>query len=157
MQRGHRHPHPRAVAIQLERWHRVSLYFVFAMLTLSGALWLVFHYFVLVPGAFGLRHHPLEIWCLKLHGAFAMLALLFVGSLMAHHVKRAWHLRRNRASGTIAVAVNAFLIATGYLLYYFGGEDTRPWISALHWGVGMAIPIVLFLHIRFGRRTQVKH
>ena len=43
------------------------------------------------------------------------------------------------------------LTLTGYLLYYAGGEETRPVISILHWVLGLVVPAVLAWHIVHGR------
>ena len=67
----------------------------------TGALWLLFHYFVRVHGEFGDRPHALEIWWLRLHGAAAMLTLLVLGSLVPIHVRRGWHQRKNLLAGAI--------------------------------------------------------
>jgi hypothetical protein len=50
------------------------------------------------------------------------------------------------------------LTLSGYALYYFGSEDARPWISVLHWGIGIVAPLVLVWHIVSGRSaTPHKH
>jgi hypothetical protein len=43
------------------------------------------------------------------------------------------------------------LTVTGYLLYYAGGEETRPVISLVHWVVGLAVPALLTWHVLSGR------
>jgi hypothetical protein len=120
----------------------------------SGALWLLFHYFLRVHGQFGEAPHPLESWWLRLHGAAAMLVLVVLGSLLPVHVRRGWHQRRNLLAGTILGAIGLLLIASGYALYYFGGEELRPWISAFHWVVGLSALPLLMWHISRGRRAS---
>ena len=68
-----------------------------------------------------------------------MLTLVALGSLLLTHLRRAWLLGRNRASGAGLAAVLALLVGTGYALYYFGGEDARPLISLVHWLLGLAV------------------
>jgi hypothetical protein len=46
------------------------------------------------------------------------------------------------------------LITSGYALYYFGSEESRPWISLLHWVLGLGAPLLLLWHIVSGRRTR---
>jgi hypothetical protein len=46
------------------------------------------------------------------------------------------------------------LTVTGYLLYYAGGEDSRPVISALHWAPGLAVPALVAWHVTSGRRRN---
>ena len=124
------------------------------LLLVSGALWLLFHYFVRVHGQFGEAPHPLESWWLRLHGAAAMLVLIVLGSLLPVHVRRGWHQRRNLLAGTILGAVGLLLIASGYALYYFGGEELRPWISVFHWVVGLSALPLLIWHILRGRHAS---
>ncbi len=137
--------------MRLTSGHRHWVYWVAAALFASGALWLVFHYFVQVEGAFGPAPHPLEHWWLRLHGAAAMLALLVVGSLLPIHVRRGWHQRRNLRLGIVLSSALLLLTLSGYALYYFGGEEARPWISVFHWGIGILSPLVLVWHIASGR------
>ncbi|MDB6171107.1 MAG: hypothetical protein JWL59_418 [Chthoniobacteraceae bacterium] len=87
---------------------------------------------------------------LKVHGAAAMAALLVLGALSLH-VKRGWKAQRNRLSGLFLLAVNAFLIATGYGLYYAGGEQFRLWLSRWHAWIGLALLLVLPAHILAGK------
>ena len=140
--------------MKLSTGHRRWVYWSAAGLLASGALWLVFHYFVRTRGEFGDTAHPLEIWWLRLHGGCAMLALVVMGSLLPVHVRRGWHQRKNLFAGCMLGALALLLIATGYALYYIGDEVTRPWISALHWGVGLGAPLVLIWHVWRGRRAR---
>jgi uncharacterized membrane protein len=34
----------------------------------------------------------------------------------------------NRWNGSVMVVLNAILIITAFGLYYFGGEEARPWM-----------------------------
>jgi len=57
--------------------------------------------------------------------------------------------------GIVSSSLLLLLTVTGYLLYYAGGEDTRPVISALHWVVGLSVPALLVWHVVAGRRRSV--
>jgi predicted permease len=140
--------------MRLSHGHRGWVYWSGALLLVSGTLWLLFHYFLRVHGQFGEAPHPLESWWLRLHGAAAMLGLVVLGSLLPVHVRRGWHQRRNLLAGTILGAVGLLLIASGYALYYFGGEELRPWISAFHWMVGLSALPLLVWHISRGREAS---
>ena len=48
------------------------------------------------------------------------------------------------------------LIATGYALYYASSEELRPWISAIHWGIGLALIPFMILHDWFGKNTAAR-
>lgn len=131
--------------------HQAWIYAVFSLLFASGALWLIFHYFIQIEGEFGPAMHPLEPWWLKLHGASVMVFLFLMGTLLLSHMETAWRIKRNLPTGIAFVTFNAALIITGYLLYYFGGEQTRPIISLVHWIVGLAAPVFVGVHVWRGR------
>ncbi len=141
--------------IRLGPRHKKSLYAGFALLWLSGALWLAFHYFLRTEGAFGPEAHPLEAWWLRLHGLMAMAALVLAGSLAPNHIRLAWNRRRNHRSGLPMLALTVWLAGTGYALYYFPSDDNAAWLPLLHWIAGLALPLLLGLHIRLGRRRAL--
>jgi hypothetical protein len=138
--------------VRLEPRYRGALYAAFAVLTISGAVWLLADW----------RKNPLEpdVWqeiapvMLMLHGGAAMVALLLLGALVPLHVRRAWRSGRNRLTGPVMIAVNTVLIATAFELYYAGSETLRPWVSDLHIVVGIALPPALLVHVWLGRRTR---
>lgn len=112
----------------------------------SGVLWLVFHYFMVRSGAFGPERSPLEPWWLKLHGAFAFLAVWTGGLLWGLHVVHGWRLKRRRWSGSLLFGLVLLLVASGYLLYYASDERARAAISLVHWIVGLALPLLYLAH-----------
>jgi len=138
--------------VRLEPRYRAALYAAFAILTVTGAVWLVADW----------RKDPMEpdLWqeiaprMLMLHGGAAMICLLLLGALVPMHVRRAWRTGRNRLTGPIMVAVNAVLIVTAFGLYYAGSETLRPWASDVHIAVGIALPLSLLVHVWLGRRTR---
>lgn len=140
--------------MRLSTGHRKWLYWSGTALFATGAVWLVFHYFLRGHGDFGEVPHPLEVWWLRLHGACAMLMLIVLGSLLPLHVRRGWHQRKNLIPGCVVTGVALLLIVSGYALYYYGGEEARPWISAIHWIFGLGTPPLLVWHIASGRKTQ---
>lgn len=131
------------------RW---TLYIVGIGVWLSGGLWLIFHYFLVQQGEFGPINSPLEPWWLKLHGAFAFAAIWVFGLLWAVHITKLWTHKRRRWSGGILTGVFLVLIITGYLLYYVGDDRVRPFISTVHWVIGLGCPLFFFLH-RLKRRN----
>lgn len=139
--------------------HRRFVFGVFALLVASAALWLAFHYFVVSDGPFGPERHPLETWSLRLHGAAAMAALLLVGSLLPDHVRLGWLRRRNLASAIPLAALVAFLVVTGYGLYYAADEDLRGGLSLAHWLAGFASGVAFLVHAfrRKSRRPARSH
>ena len=82
--------------------HRYLVWPIVLGVWLSGALWLVFHDFLMRPGEFGLTAHPLEQWWLRAHGAFAFASLWLLGFLSVAHVGGRWAWRRQRRSGPVS-------------------------------------------------------
>jgi hypothetical protein len=91
---------------------------------------------------------------MKIHGAAAMAILVLVGMLLNGHVRLAWGARRNRGNGSLFLGAFGLLTITGYGLYYVGGESLRAWTSWTHLAVGLALPLLLVLHIWLGKRTR---
>ena len=146
--------HKRHVNLRMERWHRRCVYAACILLTASGILWLVAHYWLRVPGEFGETVHPLEPWSMKIHGAAAMLMLFFVGSLLNAHIRRALKSGRNLASGWSMIAILSALTVSGYALYYIAGEADRPVWSAVHWVIGLALPVWVIVHVMLGKSSR---
>jgi len=135
--------------------HRRALYGVFLGVWLSGALWLLFHYFFATQGEFGPTPNIMEKWWLRLHGLFAFAALVTVGSVLPVHARGAWQKNKNRATGVMMKSWVLWLAATGYALYYFSSEANEAWLPLLHWVVGLSLPLLLWTHIRRGRARSI--
>ena len=146
-------PLMRRNSAKLSYRHKVWLFAITILIYGSGVVWAYLHHFARRMREFGEQPHPAEAWSLKLHGAATMAILVILGTLLPTHVRFAWHARRNRPNGIMLISVFAFLILTGYGLYYFGDERLRSWTSWLHLVVGLALPLALVLHIRRGRRS----
>jgi cbb3-type cytochrome oxidase subunit 3 len=142
--------HPRPDSIRLKRLQKYFLYAVLTLLFLSGGAWAYWNY-LRSPGDF---ETSAKAWTMKIHGAAAMAILVLVGMLLTGHVRFAWRARRNRGNGSIFLSAFAVLTITGYGLYYAGGERLRAWTSWIHLAVGLALPILLLIHIFLGRRTR---
>ena len=138
--------------MRLEPRYRAALYVAFAVLAVTGAVWLVADW----------RKNPLEpdVWqdiaplMLMLHGGATMITLLLLGALVPLHIRRAWRSKRNRLTGPTMIAINTLLIVTAFGLYYAGSDTLRPWVSDLHIAIGLALPPALLVHVWLGRRTR---
>ncbi len=142
--------------MHLSRWHERWLYAIAAWIFLSGLGWLTDHYLFGGSAEFGDAHAASEPLWLRLHGAAAMAGLVVFGSLLPGHIARAWRLRANHRSGLFMLGLMLLLVLTGYALYYFGDEETRPWISMVHWLAGIVAGVGLLLHVRLGKRLMRK-
>ncbi|HUJ10998.1 MAG TPA: hypothetical protein VL171_13320 [Verrucomicrobiae bacterium] len=125
----------------MNRW----FYGVFGALVATGVLWLPVHWF-------GPENSATGTWLIKFHGAAAMASLVVLGALLPTHMQRAWGQRRNRLTALVMVSLCLSLVASGYGLYYFGGEELRTATNAFHCIAGCALPAVLTWHIAIGRR-----
>ena len=76
-----------------------------------------------------------------------MATLVLSGTVLTAHVRFAWRAGRNRTNGSIFLGAFGILTITGYGLYYAGDERLRAWTSWIHLGVGLALPILLLIHI----------
>jgi cytochrome bd-type quinol oxidase subunit 2 len=139
-------------AHRLPRWQLASLYVVGALLVATGVVWLGVHY-AIGEGA-GELPHPLEAWCLRLHGLAAFGGLFIVGALSTAHIPRGWKLThrrrwaRQRWSGIWLCAFAALLIFSGYLLYYFAPEGVRPALGWIHMIIGLSMALLVIRHRR---------
>jgi hypothetical protein len=132
--------------IKLSRHRRLWVYGISLGLWLSGAIWLVLHYFLRTKGEFGPETNPAEPWALKAHAAFAFGTLWLLGLLWGVHVLNGWHANRRRWSGGALLGLMVALGLTGYLLYYAGDDDVRRVVSAAHWVLGLGAPVLFLLH-----------
>ena len=144
---------PRPPLLSLTR--QIAVYVIAGGVWLTGALWVLLHYFFMGEGPFGPVPHPLEFWSLAGHGAFAFGSLWLFGLLWGVHIPPGWRLVRRRWTGGIMFAFFAWYTVSGYLLYYLGGEEWRETTILLHWTSGLAAPIPFLIH-RFQKEPKRK-
>lgn len=144
---------------RLARWQIMLLTISGSLLWLSGAAWLLLHYFGRVEGEFGLESNPLEPWLLRLHGLVMIPALLGFGGLFVVHVPKGWKDVPQRRIGLGLTIFVMILIVSGYLLYYVGDDALRHWTSIAHWSIGLGTPLIFIWHYVRGqtkrRRTRI--
>jgi 4-amino-4-deoxy-L-arabinose transferase-like glycosyltransferase len=56
--------------------------------------------------------------------------------------------------GAIMVMCSTVLIVTAFGLYYLGAETMRPWASDAHIVAGLALPVLIAVHIWLGWRQS---
>jgi hypothetical protein len=115
---------------RLSRLHRRLLYATLGSLLVSGALWEWYR----------------DATLMKIHGAAAMLALILFGMLLPGHIPKGWNGGRRKTRIPI-LGASAWLIVSGYLLYYAGNETVREFTSGSHLGIGLALPLLLGFHV----------
>ncbi|HZP68189.1 MAG TPA: hypothetical protein VFB32_17940 [Rudaea sp.] len=152
MKRTPRPAHPFGLGVPHRR--RRALYATLALAFGTGILWLIFHYFLMRRGDFGLEPHPLEVWWLRLHGASAFAMLWFTGVLWGTHAYPAFAQTRWRASGVAMLALIALLAITGYLLYYTADDDWQSAARLVHWVLGLSFAVPVLIHFVGARRAR---
>jgi hypothetical protein len=112
----------------------------------TGLGWVIVHFLIKPQDPLSFANSSSEPLWLKIHGAFAFLALWTGGMLWGIHVVKAWGARRHRWSGSTLFGAFLILIVTGYLLYYVADDRTRNAISWIHWLLGLALPLAYLVH-----------
>ena len=139
-------------AFQISPRHRRILHVVSLGLLFSGAGWAWVHGLD-EQGNAGVTLRDLKPWLMKAHGFAAVGFVLLLGTLLTTHIRRSWHARKNRSNGAFFLGAVSLLSISGYALYYVGDETLRNAASQLHLWLGLSSPILLFWHIRSGRRA----
>ena len=98
-------PQIAARAPALSRSRQLTVYSISLGVWLTGAVWLLAHYFMEQEGAFGPSPHPLEFWSIAAHGAFALATLWMLGLLWAIHIPAGWRSLRRRWTGSLMFGV----------------------------------------------------
>lgn len=129
--------------LRIEAWLRRLLYAVGAVLLASGVAWWLID-----------ERAAARPYLLALHGLAAMLSLLALGAVAVLHVRESWRRRRNRGSGALVVAALTLLVVTAFALYYAGQETLRDFTSLLHLAAGLALPLLLIVHLVLGKRSR---
>lgn len=117
-----------------------------AGLWLSGGLWLIFHYFLRRQTEWGPEPHELEPWWLRIHGAFAFLALWTVGLLWGVHILGGWATGRRRWTGVALLAWLGLMAVSGYLLLHVSDDGVWGLVSPTHWIAGLGLPVAYGVH-----------
>ena len=141
-----RHRHSRQHHPRLSPRQRTATYVALVAAWTSGALWLLFHYFLQRQGEFALEPHPLEHWWLRLHGLCAFVLLWLGGMLWTQHVRHGLGWPQRRSSGLAILIAFCALAASGYLLYYADEGTFRDAAGVVHWALGLALMIPVVAH-----------
>lgn len=91
-----------------------------------------------------------------LHAAAAFGLMGFSGALWAVHMRRGWHLPRQRHSGLALASAVGLLAATALVLYYAGDERLALGAALVHLGVGLGGTLPLAWHL-WWRRQRRRH
>ena len=134
---------------------RRSLYACVAALVVTGVWYAIPRYADLYFGRDWPALAPPGL-LMKTHGAFAIAFLLALGAIWQVHVRLRIRRADNRVPGLTLLAAVAFLVATGYLLYYAGSRELREWSSLAHTACGVALVGIVVWHARGAGKTAAR-
>ena len=120
-------------------WQRTLVIGGMLACSISGCLYLLGHEFRIQRSTFG-NHNVLA-----LHGIFAMIATLALGSVLPFHLKAGLKSKKKWLSGFSQLSFLAILLITGALLYY-GPAEIRDGVVIIHWIVGLMFFTIFLLH-----------
>jgi hypothetical protein len=135
------------MGIKLHSGFKRLLFTTSALLYASGVAYLIFDTFVRVHGEFGNEPHPLQATVLHIHGIVGLVFLFVFGHLYANHIRPGLRGKRRKLTGWAIFAPITFLALTVPGLYYFGNENLKNAIAALHTYVGLAVLLPFGLHL----------
>ncbi|MBI5005932.1 MAG: cytochrome b/b6 domain-containing protein [Nitrosomonadales bacterium] len=123
------------------------------LVVLSGVLWIALGFYLDADD----YTDPLRAWrhrVLVLHGIAAYVLLWVIGRLFALHQQGNWRAQRNRASGLALSLALLLLAGSGLTLYYPPHEDWRDAFSMLHQVLGVALVLLVPLHVVLARKDR---
>lgn len=127
---------------------RMTTYGIAIGVWVTGAVWLIYHYFIRTVDQFGFENpDPNQRWWLIGHAIFSLAAVWMFGVLWPNHVKKSWKQKTRRLSGGSLFGVTLWLSLTGLALYYIGDDDWRSWTSLLHWIPGLIALGIFAIHL----------
>lgn len=133
--------------IRLGSLHKVVSYSIWLILAITGVVWTWRQdWLMTLPDDFSVN-------MLKIHGVFAALSLIILGTLISTHMKAAYQRKRNRMTGLILLIMFSIMSASGYALYY-SPEAWHELIKWTHVWSGIAVIVLLPAHIFIGRTLQ---
>ena len=124
---------------KMPAWQRSFVISSMLACSISGCLYLLGHEFQIQRSTYG-NHNVLAI-----HGIFAMLATLSLGSVLPFHLKAGIKSKKKWLSGFSQLSFLAILLSTGALLYY-GPVEIRDNVVIIHWVVGLLFFAIFLLH-----------
>ncbi len=124
---------------KMPSWQRLFVIGGMLACSISGSLYLLGHEFQIQRAALG-NHNVLA-----LHGVFAMIATLALGSVLPFHLKAGLKSKQKWLSGLSQLGFLVALLLTGALLYY-GPAEMRDEVVSTHWILGLLFFAIFLLH-----------
>ena len=135
--------------VTLSPRRKLLLYAATGLLWVTGVIYIGVQYSS--QGAYEITPvgHWVQSVSMKIHGAVAMIFLMIFGGLLLDHVPTGWRKNEKRITGVWQVVVCSLLILTGWGLYYLGNEEWRSRTRWLHVAVGLFLPLLILVHVKF--------
>jgi len=124
---------------KMPSWQRSFVVISMLACSMSGSLYLLGHEFQIQRSALGNRH------ILALHGVFAIIATLALGSVLPFHLKAGLKSKKKWLSGFSQLSLSLVLLTTGALLYY-GSAEIRDLVVSTHWILGLLFFVIFLAH-----------
>lgn len=91
------------------------------------------------------------------HATLSLLMAAIIGALWSIHMRAGWRRRKNHHSGLSLLIIMVLLGISAMGIYYFGDEQSSMLSSVTHMLMGIAIPVLLLVHVIYGRKSQAHH
>jgi hypothetical protein len=127
---------------------RLTIYFVFGGVWLTGCMWLALHVYFETPDEFGITRHPWEPTLLWIHGVLSIALAYVFGWIMARHASEAWRQHKRRISGGLLTGVVAVLSISGFLLFFVTSDAAQFQSARVHELVGVLVTLFAVEHWR---------
>lgn len=127
---------------------RLTIYFVFGGVWLTGCTWLALHVYFETPDEFGVARHPWEPTLLWIHGVLSIALAYVFGWIMARHASEAWRQHKRRISGGLLTVVLAVLSISGFLLFFVTSDALQLQSARVHEVIGVLVTLFAIEHWR---------
>jgi hypothetical protein len=127
--------------------HKQAIYALLALLFISGVLWLAIHAIATDVPLEMMAYQAVKLGAMRVHALAGVMTLLALGGVWATHSRMGWRLQINRLSGVIQLVSWMTLALTAYFLGYAPEGALRLASQWLHWGLGLALPLLVLWHV----------
>jgi hypothetical protein len=139
----------------MKAWHKNTLYSLTLLLCVTGFAWLILYAQSSDASVDAMAQQAQKLWLMRAHALGASLMLMLLGAVLVAHSQPQWRTRRKRASGTLHGSAWLVLALTAYSLGYAPEGLLREASQWLHWGVGLAMPLLVWWHVR-GKKSEIE-
>lgn len=140
------------ISLKITKTYRYFFYSTMLVSLVTGCGFWLLRQYGFTEGDFGPESHFMQYPLLQLHGLAAFIMLMSLGAIFGSHIPKTWSSKRSRTSGISILSSVTLSILSAYSLYYLVGEDWHEILGNGHAIIGIASPILLYIHIHFARK-----